>query len=229
MKTAGIIGGFGPEAKVAFQLKMVELFRAQNQTHRPPILIWNTPIPLQIEEDLLLRSKGVRRFLPFLLEAAQKLEHAGADFIVLPCNTLHIFINEIRKSVKIPVLSIVEETADFLDTSGIEKIGLFASRQTIKDKLHEMKLRKFNIRVVIPSLSDQRKVDILINQIIADSSKKSSKDTLSKIAHKFLKKGIRDILLACTDLQLVFPKISGVHVHDTLHVLAMATVRELLN
>mgnify|MGYP000521764234 CR=1 FL=1 len=70
----------------------------------------------QIEEDLIQRAIGEERYIPFLVDAAKRLESGGADFIVIPCNSVHIFINEVRSAVKIPILSIVEETAKFLET-----------------------------------------------------------------------------------------------------------------
>lgn len=229
MRIPGIIGGFGPEATAQFQLKLVEICHAQKQKFRPPMLIWNTPISLKTEENLLLKSKGIKEFLPFLLEAAKKLENAGADFIVLPCNTLHIFIEEIRNHVNIPLLSIIDETADFLSNKGIKNVGLLATKETVRNKIHENQLLKFNIKSILPSLIDQRKIDKLINKIIADPSNKHVRDTLSRISLKLIEKGTKDILLACTDLQLVFPKIPKAQVHDTLHILAQATVREILN
>lgn len=229
MKTAGVIGGFGPEATAKFQLKVVELCRAQKQISRPPLFIWHTPITLKFEEDLLIHSKNVTKFLPFLLEAAKKLERSGVDFIVFPCNTLHIFIGKIRKSVKVPVLNIIDETAHFLKSQNIKKIGILATQETIRRKLHTASFQKFQIKPVLPSAGDQRKIDFLINQIIAGSRNKQIKKNLTQISHKFIRNGVKDVLLACTDLQLVFPKIANTRVHDSLQILAQATVREILN
>ena len=55
------------------------------------------------EENKL--DKNEEKILPFIIDSAKQLEKGGADFIVIPCNTVHVFIDEIRNSVKIPVLS----------------------------------------------------------------------------------------------------------------------------
>jgi len=122
MKTVGIIGGLGPETTSEFYLEVVFGCYEQNKGARPPILIWNIPLNYEIEQNFLKNATGEEKYLPYLIAAAKKLEKGGADFIVMPCNSMHIFINEIRRAVKIPVLSIVEETAKFLKAKKIKRI-----------------------------------------------------------------------------------------------------------
>lgn len=228
MKTVGIIGGFGPETTAAFQLEIVALCAAQKQRERPPILMWNTPIPLQIEEDLILKGKSADKFLPFLLSAAKRLETAGSDFLVFPCNTLHIFINQIRNAVSIPVLSIVDEMAMSLKKSNINKIGLIATKITVGSEIHSNKLRSFGIDTIIPSKEDQNHIDMIIHNILNQKDTDRTKKDLADIAQSFNKRGIRHILLGCTDLQLWFTNIPRLIIHDTMKVLAQATVREII-
>src|SRR3989338_6727859 len=105
MKKVGIIGGLGPETTSEFYLDLVFSCQKKDRTHRPSIIIASVPLPYKIEE-------------------AKRLEKSGADFIVMPCNSLHIFIKEIRNAVKIPVLSIVEETVKFLKKNKFKKVGI---------------------------------------------------------------------------------------------------------
>ena len=107
MKTVGIIGGLGPETTSEFYLELIFSCQKFNKVNRTPILIYIVPLPYDIEEDAIARSKGEERCVPFILDAAKSLERAGADFLVMPCNSLHTFIKEIRSAVKIPVFSIV--------------------------------------------------------------------------------------------------------------------------
>ena len=96
MKTVGIIGGLGPETTSEFYLDIVFSCQKKDRTARPPILISSVPMPYQIEEDAIEKNIGIERISPFLLTEAKRLEKAGADFIVMPCNSLHVFIEEIR-------------------------------------------------------------------------------------------------------------------------------------
>jgi aspartate racemase len=227
MKTVGIIGGFGPETTAAFQLEIVALCAAQKLKERPPILMWNTPIPLKIEDKLILKGGGADKFLPFLISGAKMLEKSGSDFLVFPCNTLHIFIHEIRKAVSIPVISIVDEMAISLKNNGIKKIGLIGTKITIESNMHTDKLRALGVKTVIPSKVDQVHIDRIIHNILNQKDIVKSKKDIGRIANRFKIQGIHHILLACTDLQLLFPSIPGLSVHDTMDVLARAAVREI--
>lgn len=90
MKTVGIIGGLGPQTTAEFYLELVFSSYKIHKTSRPPMLIWNVPLRYRIEQDLITRAKGEERYLPYLTDAAKRLEAAGADFLVMPCNSLHI-------------------------------------------------------------------------------------------------------------------------------------------
>lgn len=228
MKTVGIIGGFGPETTAAFQLEIVALCAGQKLRGRPPILMWNTPIPLHIEDDLILKGESADKFLPFLISGAKMLEKAGSDFLVFPCNTLHIFINEIRNTVSIPVLSIIDEMAMSLEKNGVDKIGLIGTKITIESNMHTNKLRTFGIDTILPSKIDQTRIDRIIHNILNQKDVAKTKRDLEQIAHAFIHQGVNHILLACTDLQLWFPTIPELTVHDTMDVLARATVREII-
>src|SRR5438270_128238 len=101
MKRLGIIGGFGPETTAEFYLEVVFGCLTVNKEIKPDITIMNVPLPYKIEEDLITKSSGEERYIPFLIDTAQKLERSGVELIVMPCNSLHIFIEEIRRAVNI--------------------------------------------------------------------------------------------------------------------------------
>ena len=133
MKTLGIIGGLGPETTSEFYLDVIFSCHKKDKNNRPSIIIASVPLPYKIEEDAIAKNTGIERCLPFLLQEAQRLEKAGADFIVLPCNSLHIYIKELRDSIKIPVLSIVEETVRFLKKNDFKKVGIVSTSATIEN------------------------------------------------------------------------------------------------
>lgn len=228
MKTLGIIGGFGPETTAKFYLEVIFSCFKKNKKIKPPILIWNVPLLYKIEEELILKSTGEERYLQFLIEAAQKLEKGGADFLVLPCNSLHIFIREIRNSVKIPVLNIVEETVQFLKDRQINRIGILGTNTILKRKLYENKLLKASIEQVAPENCDQIKIGQIINNLVLNKQNKKNRKDLLKIINSFSEKKVKTVILACTDLQLLFPKIKGFKIFDTMKILINATVSKIL-
>mgnify|MGYP001590500511 CR=1 FL=1 len=132
MKTVGIIGGLGPETTAKFYLEVLSSCFKSHNLGRPPMLIFNVPMSFKLEKEIITASEKKDFFVPFLTNAAIRLEKSGVDFIVIPCNTAHVFIDQVRKLVNIPVLSIVEESVSFLRDRGMDSIGLLATTQTIE-------------------------------------------------------------------------------------------------
>lgn len=228
MKTAGIIGGLCPETTSKFYLETVFDCFDKDKTNRPPMLIWNVPLPYQVEEEFILKGSGEEKYLPFLIDAAQRLEKGGADFIVIPCNSVHIFIDDIRKSVNIPVLSIVEETVSYLTNKEISEVGILSTSATLRQRLYEKGLRKNGIGIKVLDDSDQNKMGEIINNLVHSKQDTADKEKLLAIARKFADNGINTVLLACTDLQLITPVIKNLEIIDTMEILVQATVREIL-
>ena len=228
MKTVGIIGGLGPETTAEFYLDLVFSCQKKNRTHRPSIIISNVPLSYKIEEEAIVKNTGFERILPFLIEEAKRLEKAGADFIVMPCNSLHVFIKEIRNAVKIPVLSIVEETVKFLQKNKFKKVGIVSTSATINNKLYENAFEKNNILYETPNDFQQAKMGKIILNLVTGIQNNKDREELIKIIGGFENKDIDCVVLACTDLQLLIPKIPSLKIFDTMKIFADATVEKIL-
>jgi aspartate racemase len=224
MKTVGIIGGLGPKTTAKFYMQIILLCAKRNNKQRPNILISNVPISSRLEEKFINRSVGKQEFRGLLVDAAKTLEKAGADFIVLPCNTAHVFIDDIRHSVDIPVLSIIDETVNVLKKRRVKKIGLLSTPATIKNKLFDDK-----IKLIKPNKDDQEEMGVIINSILSNRNIDRSRVQLLKIIKSIAVKSDA-LVLACTDLQLLIPEkeINGIAVFDTMQILADATAKEIL-
>lgn len=228
MRTAGVIGGLGPETTAEFYLQTVFSCFEKNTKTRPPVLIWSIPLSYQVEDELLVKMVGVEKYLPFLLDAAKRLQSGGADFVVIPCNSVHIFIEDIRKSVDIPVLSIVEETANFLKKKNIRQVGFLATSFTAKKNIYNELLLGVGINLIQPNVPDQERVGFLIKNIVTNRYDEKDKLELLKIIENFGKQKVTDVLLACTDLQILVSEYKGMHLFDSMKILALATAREIL-
>jgi aspartate racemase len=182
----------------------------------------------EIEEDLLTKAIGEERYIPYLINAAKRLEKGGADFLVMPCNSLHIFIKEVRDSVKIPVLSITEETVKFLKSQKILKVGILATSTSLKRKMYESVFEKKGIKQFIPDGFDQAKIGKMIKNIVLNRRSNKDRRELLKVIDKFGEKGVKDVILACTDLQLLIPHHPKFRIYDTMKIFADATIQEIL-
>ncbi len=227
MKSLGIIGGLGPETTSEFYLDIVFSCQKKNKDHRPHIMISSVPLPYEIEEDAILYNKGIERCLAFLLEEAKRLEKAGADLIVMPCNSLHIFIEKIRDAVDIPVLSIVKETVGFLKGKGYAKVGIVSTSATIKNRLYEDAFEEAGIDFAAPDDFQQERMGKFIINLVKGMQNNKDREELIKIIGDF--KDVDCVVLACTDLQLLIPKFPGIEIYDTMKILADATVEKILD
>jgi aspartate racemase len=228
MKTVGIIGGFGPETTSEFYINVFFSCQKKNDKVKPGIIISSVPLPYQIETDLIVSNKDSERYIPFLITEAKRLEKAGADFIVMPCNSLHTFIEEIRASVKVPVLSIIEETVKYLKKNNYKTVGIISTSTTIQNKLYETAFEKSKINYEIPNDSQQEKMGKFILNLVRGQQKKGDREELIKIIDDFEKKGVDCVALACTDLQLLTPRHPRLKIIDTMKILVDATVKEIL-
>lgn len=228
MKTIGIIGGFGPETTAKFFMSLISLWQKKDKNIRPEILIWNAPVNSALEKEFVVSGKNSEHFLTLLKAGVEKMERAGAKFLVIPCNSLHIFIEEIRSSTSLEVISIVEETFKFLHKNHIQKVGVLSSGITNKSRLFENAKNKTNISILKPNLSDQAKLDKIIHRLVLGNSTNSDQKLFIKISKKLSERGIRNILLGCTDFQLLEPKLGGVKFIDTLDILAIKAIEKMI-
>ncbi len=229
MKTVGIIGGLGPETTAEFYLDIVFSCQKRDRTHRPPILISNVPVPYQIEEDAVSKNLGIEKFTPFLIHEAQRLEKSGADFLVMPCNSLHVFIELIRESVHIPVLSIIEETTAFLKKNAFHRVGIISTSATIQNKLYETAFENNGIAYITPEALQQAKLGKLIHHLIIGQKNNREREELIKVINDFEPKEVDCVVLACTDLQLLIPTHPRLKIFDTMKIFVDATVEYILN
>lgn len=228
MKKLGVIGGLGPETTAEFYLDVAFSCQRKNKTNRPSIIISSVPLNYKIEKEAISKNVGIERCKPFLVREAKRLEHAGADFLVMPCNSLHIFIEEIRSSVKIPILSIVEETVKFLKNKSFKKVGIVSTSATIKNKLYEKAFEKNKIDYISPDEFQQAKLGKIILNLVRGIKNNQDRKELVEIIKSFREKRVDCVILACTDLQLLIPEIPNFKIFDTMKILAEAATEKIL-
>ncbi len=229
MKSVGIIGGLGPETTAQFYLEVIFQCQKQNQEQRPLIVISSVPLPFEIERDLISSNMGIERYLPFLIEEAKRLEASGVDFLVLPCNSLHVFIKDLRQSVNIPILSIVEETINYINREDYKKIGLISTAATVANGVYETQFKQSNLVYLVPDDMQAQQINNVIQRLVNGEHLNSDRSYLELVAEHLENQAVDSIALACTDLQLLLPIKSRVPVFDTMKILAAGTAQFILS
>lgn len=228
MKNVGIIGGFGPQTTLEFQAVVHSRWQSRDIHVRPEMITWNAPVTHNLEKKLLFQNDGLEEFVPHLIHGAQLLEKAGADFLVLPCNTLHILEEHIKKAVHIPFLSLIDVTVVHLLETGVKTICLLATETSIHQKLHQNTLNESGIKTTIPNEKIQAKINQLIFNLVNQNQRNTTQQKFDSIINDLKMDGNHRFLLGCTDLtQLSAPK-EEVEFFDTVSILADATVKEML-
>ena len=225
-KIIGILGGMGPEATIDLFYKIIKFTPAEKDQEHLRIIIDNNPkIP---DRTAAILGKGEDP-LPALQETAQNLEKAGADFIVIPCNTAHYFLSSIQESVNIPVLNMIEETAKETKKRipQIKKVGLLASIGVYKSEIYHQHFKKFNIEVVSPEEKDKEEIMKVIYTIKAGDLSKRVKKNILKITQKLIDKGAEAIIAGCTEIPLILKEGDvSVPLIDPTQILARIAVQK---
>jgi len=225
-KIIGILGGMGPEATIDLFYKIIKFTPAEKDQDHIRIIIDNNPkIP---DRTAAILGKGEDP-LPALQETARNLEKAGADFIIIPCNTAHSFLSSIQKSVKIPILNMIEETAKetIKRISQIQKVGLLTSKGIYKTEIYHQYFNKFNIEVVSLEEKDKEEVMKVIYAVKAGDLSNEIKGNILKITQKLIDKGAEAIVAGCTEIPLIIKEGDvSVPLIDSTQVLAKAAVQK---
>ena len=225
-KIIGILGGMGPEATIDLFYKIIKSTPAEKDQDHLRIIIDNNPkIP---DRTTAILGKGEDP-LPALQETARNLEKAGADLIIIPCNTAHYFLPSIQESVKIPILNMIEETAKETQrkTPQIKKVGLLASIGTYKMEIYHQHFKKFNIEVISPEEKDKEEVMKVIYAVKAGDLSEEVKRNILKIAQKLIDKGVEAIITGCTEIPLILKEGDvPVPIIDPTQVLAKMAIKK---
>ena len=223
-KTLGIIGGMGPLATVKLFEMIVLMTRANSDQEHIRILIDNnTSVPDRTIYILNMVGDDPRIELK---KSAQNLEKAGADFLVMPCNTAHYFYDEITQEIGIPFINMIEETAIYVKDNykSIDKIGLLATEGTIKARVYDDIFNKYGIEVLKPSKETQAYVTELIYNIKEDIAQESL-DGFYKAMDDLKSQGVGVFVAGCTEISVAIDlyRLEG-NIIDAMKILAISAI-----
>ena len=225
MKTIGLLGGMSWESTVGY-------YRAINEgvknnlggLHSAKIAMYSVDFDsiekLQREGDW----GGTARILS---EAAQCVESAGADFLLICTNTMHKVAPEIEKTIKIPILHIADATAEVLLHKGIKTVGLLGTAFTMEQDFYKGRLsEKYGLNVLVPNKEDRQIVhQIIYQELCLGKIQAGSKAEYLRIIDLLANKGAEAVILGCTEIgMLVNQNDTKVKLFDTTAIHAEKAV-----
>lgn len=202
MKTIGLIGGMSWESTVTYYKIINETVKEKlGGLHSAKCILYSVDFQ-EIEE--CQANGNWEKSGEILGEAANNLEKAGADFIVICTNTMHKVINQIKEKISIPILHIAEMTAEKILEKGLKNIALLGTKYTMEQDFYKSKLIEKGINVIIPDKNDIETInEVIYDELCLGTINFNSKKKFLEIVDKLRSKGAEGIILGCTEIGLL--------------------------
>jgi len=201
-RIAGVLGGMGPGATIDFMSKVLSLTAADSDQDHVRMLVNHNPKVPDRQIDTAEQRQVVQEILA---EMALGLETAGADFLVMPCNTAHGFLDLARDKVSIPFVNIVTETVQTVREAEPEaaSVGILATDACLKADLYQPAVHDAGMSVLLPSASEQATVMKLIFRIKSGDQGSDVAHEMSNLANSLIQRGADVLIAGCTEIPLV--------------------------
>jgi len=229
-RVVGILGGMGPEATVDLFGKIVRNTPAARDQDHLRIVVENDPT---IPDRTAAIFEGGPDPVPAMLEAGRRLVRAGVDFIVIPCNTAHYYYDRLTAGLDVPILHIMEETADLIARRhpAARRVGLLATTGTVRAGLYDRALAARGLEVihVAPSVQEMVMRAIYGRDGIKAGVYDGPREILIAAGRALAEDGADVVVAGCTEIPLVLKEgMLPVPVIDATEALALAAVAEAL-
>ncbi|PGB56010.1 aspartate/glutamate racemase family protein [Bacillus anthracis] len=216
----GILAGMGPKSTGPFVDTVVAecqtIYGAKHDMDFPHMMIYSCPTPFYMDRPI--DHEAMKKAI---IEGAQKLESTGASFIAMPCNTAHLYFDELQQSLSIPILNIVDETLKAIPETA-KRVALLATEATVQAGIYQDGIAKRNIEY-----THYEQWQESINQIITyikSGEVEEARELWSSLVLQ-LKDEVDTAIIACTDLNVV----ASEDFVDSAQCLAKAVVRMYLS
>jgi len=228
MKTIGLIGG-------TTWVSTQEYYRYFNQKvnekiggyHSAKCIIYS----VDFQEVITYKDEGrTEAMKKLMLDAANKLEYAGAECLLLGANTMHRYASFIQERINIPLIHIGEETAKAITAQDLKKVGLLGTRITMEKEFYHDKLASWGISTLIPGEEEMQFIDnSIFNEFSKDIFTDSTRKTYKEIISGLVKNGAEGIIMGCTEIPLLLDqKDFDIPLFNTTEIHAEAAVNYAL-
>ncbi len=225
MKTIGLLGGMSWESTLIYYRIINEAVRQRRGGLRSAPILLNS---VDFEEIAALQRKQDWSAAGHRLgEAAAQLERGGADCIVICTNTMHNVADAIAQHTQLPLLHIVDATADAIRHAGIEKVGLLGTRFTMEQPFYAQRMEQtFGIEVLAPEDNDRSVMhDAIFEELCRGVICPQTKARVCQIIERLALRGARAVVLGCTEITMLLNQNDvALPVFDSTQIHAMAAV-----
>lgn len=224
-KTIGVLGGMGHCATSHFFQLLLKTsqkkFNSVQDDEYPQIIINSLALVGATEEGMEKNDLITNQ----LIEGITGLEKAGADFVVIPCNSVHNSLEKIKSNTNLPIVSIIEKVTERVLNSSTKKVLLLSSETTNKYGLYK-NLYGSKVQIIKPDIELERKVTKLILAVMGSKNVSiAKKPVVNTINNLYKTKKIDSVILGCTELPVAINKHdTNAKIFDSLSILADAAI-----
>ncbi len=199
-KTVGVLGGLGPDATVDFMSRVIAATPARcDQDHIRMLVDHNPSVPNR-HRAITGETPSVG---PQLAAMARGLEGAGAEFLVMVCNTAHAYTQEIRAAVAIPFISMIDVTVAAVVATGAKSAGVMAAEGCLRARLYQDALSAAGCESVLWSAPELASFMRLVYRIKAGDRDDEIATGLSQLAASLVFSGADVLIAGCTEIPLL--------------------------
>ena len=241
----GIVGGLGPFAHLDFERKLLEAASALTGARRdqdfPQWVLSSIPQTPDRTEAYFGQAEDPT---PALIQSLERLQRAGADFAVVACNTAHLFLKQLREESPLPIVSLIEVTADEAAriAPGVA-VGLLATSGTLRSRLYHEPLEARGLQAISPFDLDGEELQLRYvmepiygpwvdgrhqgGGIKTEGGSRRTQALLEEAARRLVGAGADVLIAGCTEIPLALERaeVAGRPLLDPARLLAAAAVR----
>jgi aspartate racemase len=203
MKTIGLIGGMSWESSIKYYQIINEKVREKfGGLTSAKVVLYSVNFA---DVAALQRAAKWKEATDLMIDAAHRVEKAGADFVLICTNTMHKMAPEVQASIKIPLLHIADATAQKVKGLGMRKVGLLGTTFTMEDDFYKGRLmRDHGLDVLIPNAEDRQAIHrVIFDELCVGEQNPKSRDTYITIMNHLANEGAEGIILGCTEIGLL--------------------------
>ncbi|MBU1112161.1 MAG: aspartate/glutamate racemase family protein [archaeon] len=224
MKTIGIIGGMSWESTTEYyRIMNEEVKRRLGGLHSANLVMKS----FDFDQVAQLQHDGDWESITDLVTyAAQDLEIAKADAIVIATNTIHKVAPRVQELINIPIIHIGDATAKAISADGYTTVGLLGTKFTMEGDFYSDRLQDYGIKTIIPDSSGRDRVHrVIYDELCNGQINETSKRDFQRIINSLKRQGAEGIVLGCTEIPLLIKKEhSSLPIYDTTKIHAMAAI-----
>ncbi len=203
MKTIGLIGGMSWESSIEYYRIINEVTKARlGGFHSAKSILYSVDFA---EIETLQHQENWDELAKHMVAAAQSLEQAGAEFIVLCTNTMHKLADAMQAGSSIPLLHIADATAQCIQASHIQTVGLLGTRFTMEQDFYKGRLvNQHGLTVLIPDEDDRAMIHrVIYDELCCGVVNPDSRTQFKTAMTMLVDGGAEGIILGCTEIELL--------------------------